>query len=464
MAKIRDLSFVARCQTQRAATGLLCLALAACGPADPADQPDAGDAPPQPDANTARSPDAAPPDPTACSPGADGLACLFELWDRAADCEPDVVAALADSFEARRGTLPAWHDGRALFVSYDSAVAVAGAFNDWLDDALITEVVCATQLFAAEAAITSGHYQYKIVDGGAWKLDPENWAYAFDDFGGNPEGVNSVLNTHDSGVGHLVRPPDELCSTELGNCRSFNTYLPAGYGAPANAGHDYPALFMHDGQNIFDDQDCCFGHTGWEINRTLDVEIAAGRVEPVVIVGFDHGYAQRTDEYGYAAAEGGARETFMEFQITQVQPTAAGYWRLDSDRYYTAGSSLGGLVSFALAFTYPDVYRGAASLSGSFWLGEETGTAVGDIAAAVGHKTLALYLDHGGSAGNPADNYTSNLELRDLIVSLGWARDDAPGCTGQDALCYYHDVGATHDEFAWRDRAHHFLRYLFPGE
>jgi len=390
--------------------------------------------------------------------------CLFDLWDRAGDCDADVVDALVASIEARRGTLPAWDAGRALFASFDRPVSFAGEFNGWVDGELVGQQLCGTSLYLAEAAVPSGRYQYKVVDDGTWMLDPESWAYAYDDFAGNPDGRNSVLDTYDSGVGHLVQPTAELCSTELGNCRSFHTYLPPGYDAPANADRRYPVLFMHDGQNIFDDHDCCFGHTGWEINVTLDEEIAAGRVEPIVVVGFEHAGAQRTDEYGYAAADGGVRETFMAFQIDEVQPTAAGYWRLDADRYYTAGSSLGGLISFALAFEHPDVYRGAASLSGSFWLGQESGTAVSDLVTAAGLMPLRLYMDHGGTEADGADNLPSNHELRDLLAGLGWVRGDAPSCSPTDTLCYFHDVGATHDELAWRARAHLFLRYLFPAE
>ncbi len=387
--------------------------------------------------------------------GCVGAACLFELWDG----RPGTCGELVDAVDDWTGRFPVWHEGRALFVS-DGVVNIAGAFNDWDAAALATAAACDGALFAVEAAIPSGHYPYKIVDGGEWKLDPMSWAFAYDDFAGNPDGVNSMLNTYDSGVGHLVQPAELVCSEELGNCRPLTAYLPPGYDAPDNAARDYPVLFMHDGQNIFDDTDCCFGHTGWEINRRLDADIAAGLVEPVVVVGFDHAGAGRTDEYGYAAVEGGLRETFMAFQVEVVQPTAMSYWRLDDSRVYAAGSSLGGHVSLALAFAYPDVYAGVASLSGSMWMGVDSGTSIADIAAAQGKLDVVLYLDHGGSAADPVDNYAGNVEVLGLLESLGWTRSDAPGCTTD--LCYFHDVGAVHNELAWRDRAHHFLRFLFP--
>lgn len=446
---------------------MLTALLAACGGGgdsddDPAN-PDAG-ADPSADAAPTPDPDAAPPNPAqACPAGPEGLACLFDQFDLLADCDAEILDAFEQSIAAREGTTPAWHAGRGLFIT-DAAAAVAGEFNDWDATALATTRVCASALFAADTSIASGHYQYKIVVDGTWMLDPHNWAYAFDDFEGNPDGRNSVLNTYDSGVGHLVRPKELVCSEALGNCRPLNTYLPAGYGAPTNAGRDYPVLFMHDGQNIFDDTSCCFGFGGWQVNVALDQDIGAGVVEPVVVVGFDNGLGQRNDEYGWPESEGGLRSTFMQLQVDVVQPTAAQYWRLDADRYYTAGSSLGGNIAFHLAFAYPDVYAGAASMSGAFWPGEDTSQSFPDALASIGRVDVQLYLDHGGSASSGGDNYFLNVEVRDSLIEAGWAMQTSPDCEADADLCYFHDVGAAHNEIAWRLRVWRMMRYLFAAE
>ncbi len=455
--------------TYRCAFALL-LASAGCGGGSGATDPDGSvtaDAEPDgPDAGPG-APDAAGPNadaaPGDCPTDATGLACVLDLYDQvAAGCDPDLLAALDAALTARHGDLPLWYQGRALFVTRGEAAAVAGEFDDWSTSALLTSQLCGSELYLADTTIASGFYQYKLVRGDSWLLDPENWAFAYDDYEGNPDGKNSVLDTYDSGRGHLVQPDQELCSTELGNCRPFTTYLPPGYGAPAQASRRYPVVFMHDGQNIYDDHDCCFGHTGWEVNVQLDADIAAGEVEPAIVVGFDHAGDLRGDEYAYPIAMDGEQETFMAFQVEQVQPTAATYWRLDPDRVYTAGSSFGGLVALTLAFTYPDVYAGAASLSGAFWPGQDENLAMRDTIAAKGKVAVALYLDHGGSADSGGDGYFDNLEVRDLLVDAGWSLQTSPDCTaGDDALCYYHAVDATHDELAWRDRSFRFLRYFF---
>lgn len=387
-----------------------------------------------------------------------GLDCVFALHDEVrASCDPDRLDDLRESLAARRGELPLWHQGRALFVSEGAPAFPAGDWNEWTPDRA-TEPVCDSEIHTAELDVPSGRHEYKMVEGGSWQLDPLNWAFAHDDFAGNPERRNSVLDTYDSGLGHLVQPPDPLCSEELGSCRHLTAYLPAGYGAPENAERRYPGLFLHDGQNVFDDPFCCFGHGGWEVNTALDRDIAAGDATEVIAVGFDNGGAQRLAEYG-----GALQETFMAFQVGTVQPVAAALWRIDPARVYTAGSSLGGFIAFRLAFAFPDVYAGAASLSGSFFIGEDEGSAMTDIVAETGLLPLALYLDHGGTEADGGDNLPSNRRLLAALAGAGWMPGDSPDCAvGPGRLCYFHAVGATHDEAAWRERSWRFLRFLFP--
>jgi enterochelin esterase-like enzyme len=394
-------------------------------------------------------PDAADQEPDSGSAPLD----LFALESRArATCDPALVAALEAELAAR--DLPAWDAGRALFVG---AGAPAGDWNDWTPGDASTPV-CGGPLATLVVAVPSGFHEYKMVDAGAWHLDPANRAFAYDDFAGNPDRRNSVLNTFDSGRGHLVAG-DPVCSDALGGCRAMTAYLPPGYAAPERAETSYPVLFMHDGQNVFDDPGCCFGFGGWAVNRTLDDEIAAGNVAPVVVVGTDHGGAKRLAEYG-----GEESDTFIEFQIEVVQPAAASRWRIDPARAFTAGSSLGGLIAFRLALAHPEVYAGAASLSGSFFVADQDGATVEDQVAALAEPLdLALYLDHGGTAEGGGDNYQVNRDLLAALVAAGWDRGDSPDCaSGPGQVCTFHADGATHDEAAWRARAWRFLRFLFP--
>src|SRR5439155_13587388 len=139
--------------------------------------------------------------------------------------------------------------------------------------------------------------------------------------------------------------------------------------------------------------------------------------------------------------------------------------RGDPQHVSIAGSSLGGLVSLELALRHPGAYAGVAALSGSFWIGQDTHTAMRDEIPSDGKQPLAIYLDSGGSLADNSDSAADTAEVRDDLVALGWQRGDSPACPapGDSALCYYLDAGATHDELAWKARTWRFLRSLLPG-
>lgn len=396
----------------------------------------------------------------ACPAGADGLECLFAQHDSlVAACDPAVLAGFTASLEARHGELPAWREGRALFANRSPGF-VAGDWNEWSASALELAPLCSGDYYVADTSVPSGRHPYQLVSGSDWRLDDENWSFAYDAFEGNDEGRNSILNTYDSGLGQLVEPDVDQCPpAPLSGCRRFVTYLPAGYHAPGNADRQYPVLFMHDGQNIYDDTDCCFGHTGWELNVTLDGLIAGASVAEVVVVGFPHGGDERGNEYAYSVDAGGHRELFMDYQVHTLQPAAAELWRLDLARSFVGGSSFGGLLSFHLMLAYPDEYVGAASLSGAFWPDDYL---FESLVTPESHVEVALYQDWGASAGNDVDGYADNHQVLDLLTAAGWNAQQAPSCTmTSDTLCWYWDENAEHNELCWRDRAHLFLEYFF---
>ena len=78
-------------------------------------------------------------------------------------------------------------------------------------------------------------------------------------------------------VGDLWRLP-EIHSPRLGNHRDLLVYLPPSYHTEPD--RRYPVVYMHDGQNLFDDATAFAGE--WQVDNTMDALAVTGR-EAIVV-------------------------------------------------------------------------------------------------------------------------------------------------------------------------------------
>ena len=72
-----------------------------------------------------------------------------------------------------------------------------------------------------------------------------------------------------------------LYMPQLKRTRKIRMYLPKDYSTAAKR---YPVLYMHDGQNLFDERTSGFGE--WGVDECMDSLIAKGK-PPCIIVGID---------------------------------------------------------------------------------------------------------------------------------------------------------------------------------
>jgi predicted alpha/beta superfamily hydrolase len=79
--------------------------------------------------------------------------------------------------------------------------------------------------------------------------------------------------------------------TTLGRERQITIYLPENYAISSKA---YPVLYMHDGQNLFEDRDASFG-VSWGIKDYLE---QSGLELIVVGIDCNHSGYNRFNEYG----------------------------------------------------------------------------------------------------------------------------------------------------------------------
>ena len=153
---------------------------------------------------------------------------------------------------------------------------------------------------------------------------------------------------------------------QLGRTRRIWLYLPPDY---ATSQKTYPVLYMHDGQNLFDNATAFSGE--WGVDEALDLLHAQGDWG-CIVVGIDNGGANRLNEYGpYANPQygGGQGAQYVDFLIQTLKPYIDANYRTRPDRLSTGimGSSMGGLISLYAAVQRPDVFGRAGIFSPSLW-------------------------------------------------------------------------------------------------
>lgn len=292
-------------------------------------------------------------------------------------------------------------------------------------------------------------YRYDVEAGGKTRsvLDPHAWSVTSRD--GKPVGV---LVPPGEGRGRIRLLADVKASSGDLRSRDLYVYTPPGYKADSK--QRYPVLYMHDGQNCWDDPTEPFGHGGWQVNLTLDRLIAAGKVEPVIVVGVSN-TPDRTTEYGpgkdILAADDHA---YLQYLIRNVKPLIDKRFATRSGPGDTGvmGSSMGGIISLQAGLLRPGVFGKIGCLSPALWFEDHQGRGYLDLLAKAGKQPLRIYLDS-GTAGPAHDGAPETRRLGQALVDAGWE-------DGAD-LMRYEDAGASHNERAWRARLEKPLTFLF---
>jgi alpha-glucosidase len=162
---------------------------------------------------------------------------------------------------------------------------------------------------------------------------------------------------------------DSFYMPQLDRNRRVWIYLPPDY---ESSDKSYPVLYMHDGQNLFDEQTSFAGE--WEIDETLDNLFGQGIKVPIV-VGIDNGGSLRIEEYTpwpNSQYGGGNGNNYVDFIIETLKPFVDSAYRTLTGRENTAimGSSLGGLISHYAVLKYQDVFSKAGLFSPSYWFSD----------------------------------------------------------------------------------------------
>jgi enterochelin esterase-like enzyme len=247
---------------------------------------------------------------------------------------------------------------------------------------------------------------------------------------------------------------EQFPSRFLRNKRDLIVYLPPGYDQqPAR---QFPVLYLHDGQNLFDGSTSFIPGMDWHVGQTADQGIYEGRIEPLIIVGLYNAGKQRLGEYTPTRVPrlgGGRANRYAKFLLEEVQPFVRKNYRILNGSQNTGigGSSLGGLVSLYLGLRMPETFGKIAALSPSVWWNQRV--ILRFAAAAPTSPTPRIWLDAGTREGGRT---VEDVErFRDVLLGKAWQ-------LGRD-LHYQRVEGAEHNEAAWAQRVGPFLQFLFPA-
>ena len=251
----------------------------------------------------------------------------------------------------------------------------------------------------------------------------------------------------------------EFRSRIFRNTRFLRVWLPPGYDDPANAGRHYPALYLNDGQNLFE-ASTSFTRVEWQVDETADRLIREGVVPPMIIVGIDNGGKDRIREYmphrslqAMMLRVHGTR--YPTFLFKEVMLFMAGNYRVASGPENTGlgGSSLGALIALYTASVRPGTIGRLLLESPSLWASNRQ---LIRLSRGVKHWPERILLATGTAEAGLKDKDQSMVDdVRELTAILRRAGLD------DNRLRLVVEDGATHHESAWARRFPQALAFLF---
>ncbi len=229
-------------------------------------------------------------------------------------------------------------------------------------------------------------------------------------------------------------------------------YTPPSYGE--NGSERYPVVYMHDGQNLFYDDDSATG-VSWNVGGAMDQGASDASIHEAIIIGIANN-DNRTAEYTPVADPddgGGDADAYLDFIVNELKPQMDQQFRTFSDAGHTAmiGSSLGGLVTAYAGATRSGTFGFVGVMSPSTWW--DNFWVINEIKS-TGGRPERVYLDSGDS-GTDNDDVTYTAQLADSYRSDGY-RDGS-------TLDYVVQMGGQHGEQWWRERVPGALGFLLGG-
>src|SRR5688572_853707 len=337
----------------------------------------------------------------------------------------------------------------------NSTLFIAGNFNGWNPQNKSFQFQKNDKGYFIDLSLEPGSYEYKITRGGWDKVEStkdgkdmgnrvlkidndatvelavEGWK---DLFASSSQPRKSTANKNVTIIDTAFFIP------QLKRTRRVWIYLPLSY---SSSDKKYPVLYMHDGQNVFDDATSFSGE--WGVDEAMDT--LGLKTKECIVVGIDNGGDKRLNEYcpyyfslsGIAAnnkTNVGEGRKYVDFLVKTLKPFIDKKYRTlkDQKNTFTAGSSMGGLISMYAVLEYPKIFGGAGVFSPAFWVGPK----IFDDIKAKGKKVNAKIYFYAGD------------EEGESMVPMTLRAFNEMHRVSKSKMCEVIRAGGKHNEPRWR--------------
>lgn len=238
--------------------------------------------------------------------------------------------------------------------------------------------------------------------------------------------------------------------------RKLRILLPDDYDQTTET---YKVLYMHDGQNLFEDHTSYSKHS-WGIYETLK----SMKKNNLIVVGIDNSDYRLFEYSPWPCSEhvkkmtkisvGGLGETYASWVVNQVKPYIDSHYRTkpDFDHTWIAGSSMGAYISVYIATTYPNLFSTIGVFSLASWFNEDAFISYIQNAKINRNQRYFISVGKRESSDQSDPNFNeiyldNSRKLRDTLSHLGLKN------------IHYIETDDIHNELAWRNVFPQFIHF-----
>lgn len=231
--------------------------------------------------------------------------------------------------------------------------------------------------------------------------------------------------------------------------RNIWIYLPPNYDTVDT---EFPVLYMHDAQNLFDDSTSYIGE--WGIDEAMEQRYALNPADGMIVVGIENGGDNRYIEY----TPSNSGEKYVDFLADHLKPYIDKHYRTKSGPgdTYISGSSLGGYISIYAGLEKPEVFGNVLAFSTVYEIGRESFFDYVKGLSPADYKSSRFYLDIGTKEeGQFINVINDNKTMLQLLADKNIPENRRKLVIDPDGV---------HNEFDWRKRFPAALEWILGAD